>query len=146
MASKLPKRMRLRRKLHILRTLTNSKSAKKRSIIMDAFLLIYKLKLHLQTIKREPLSLLNLTQEEVKVEKMGAEFLVKVMCKKGQEVLVAILESFERMGLEVLQARVSTHPFLSLEAIVEPRDQGFDHLDVKHIIGSVHQAIISSSS
>ncbi|KAF5943926.1 hypothetical protein HYC85_018003 [Camellia sinensis] len=101
MASKLQKRMTLRRKLHVLKTLTNSKS-------------------------------------EVKVEKVGEEFLVRVTCKKGQDVLVSILEAFEEMGLNVLQARVSCNYFLNIEAIVKAQDQG---IDVREITQAVHKAI-----
>ncbi|KAJ9690736.1 hypothetical protein PVL29_013076 [Vitis rotundifolia] len=126
MESRFRKRMALRRKLHILRTLTSSKSVKKSSIVMDAFLYIYKLKLKLEAIKREYLKLINYTQE-VKVEKInGKGFLVRVSCKKGQDLLVSILEAFEDMGLNVLQARVSCNHGFGMEAVVEAEDQALD--------------------
>ncbi|THG07666.1 hypothetical protein TEA_009615 [Camellia sinensis var. sinensis] len=75
---------------------------------------------------------------EVKVEKVGEEFLVRVTCKKGQDVLVSILEAFEEMGLNVLQARVSCNYFLNIEAIVKAQDQG---IDVREITQAVHKAI-----
>ncbi|KAI8000872.1 hypothetical protein LOK49_LG09G00951 [Camellia lanceoleosa] len=137
MASRLQKRMTLRRKLHVLKTLTNSKSVKKSSIIFDAFLHIYKLQLKLEAIKRQYLYLMKHIQE-VKVEKVGEEFLVRVTCKKGQDVLVSILEAFEEMGLNVLQASVSCNYFLDIEAIVKAQDQG---IDVREITQAVHKAI-----
>ncbi|THG11263.1 hypothetical protein TEA_014956 [Camellia sinensis var. sinensis] len=75
---------------------------------------------------------------EVKVEKVGEEFLVRVTCKKGQDVLVSILEAFEEMGLNVLQARVSCNYFLNIEAIVKAQDQV---IDVREITQAVHKAI-----
>ncbi|GFZ07129.1 uncharacterized protein LOC130755179 [Actinidia eriantha] len=137
MASRLQKRMTLRRKLHILRTLTNSKSVRKSSIIMDAFIHIYKLQLKLEAIKRQYLYLINHIQE-VKVEKIGGEFLVRVRCKKGQNLLVSILDTFEEMGLNVLQAKVSCTCLLSIEAIVEAQDQG---ICVRDIEDAVHKAM-----
>ncbi|KAI3456124.1 hypothetical protein Pfo_012787 [Paulownia fortunei] len=119
MACKMQKRMALRRKLQILRTLTKSKSVKKSSIIMDAFLYIYKLRLQVEAIKKEYQYLINHIQE-VKVEKLGTEYLlVRVTCKKGEELLVSILEAFEEMNLNVVQARVTCKHFFGMEAIVK---------------------------
>ncbi|XP_059637257.1 uncharacterized protein LOC132279323 [Cornus florida] len=129
MASRLQNRVALRRKLHILKRLTNSKSVKRSSIILDAFLYIYKLKLKVEAIKREYLRLMKHMQE-VKVEKLGEGFLVKVTSKKGEDVLVSILEAFDEMGLNVLQARVSCNYFFGMEAIVGPQHQGIDARDV----------------
>ncbi|XP_057493903.1 uncharacterized protein LOC130779320 [Actinidia eriantha] len=139
MASRLQKRMTLRRKLHILRTLTNSKSiyVKRSSIILDYFIHIYKLKLKLEAIKRQYLYLMNHIQE-VKVDKIGGEFLMRVRCKKRKNLLVSILETFEEMGLNVVQARVSCNCLLTIEAIVEAQDQ---RICVREIEEAVHKAI-----
>ncbi|KAK6133542.1 hypothetical protein DH2020_032671 [Rehmannia glutinosa] len=119
MASKMQRRMALRKKLQILRALTKSKSVKKSSIIMDAFLYIYKLKLQVEAIKKEYQYLIDHIQE-VKVEKLGTGYLlVMVTCKKGGEMLVLILEAFEKMNLNVVQARVTCKHFFGMEAIVE---------------------------
>ncbi|KAL8507177.1 hypothetical protein ACS0TY_017907 [Phlomoides rotata] len=119
MAARMQRKIALRRKLQILKTLTKSKSVKKSSIIMDAFLYIYKLKLQVEAIKREYQNLMNHIQE-VKVEKIGAGYLmVIVTCKKGDEMLVSILEAFEKMNVNVVQARVSCKHFFGMEAIVE---------------------------
>ncbi|KAH6765281.1 hypothetical protein C2S52_014337 [Perilla frutescens var. hirtella] len=119
MAAKMQRRMALRRKLHILRTLTKSKSVKRSSIIMDAFLYIYKLKLQVEAIKREYQYLINHIQE-VKVEKLETgKLVVMVTCKRGEEMLVSILEEFERLNVNVVQARVSCKHFFGMEAIVE---------------------------
>ncbi|KAK4421142.1 hypothetical protein Salat_2064700 [Sesamum alatum] len=128
MASRLQRRMALRRKLHILRTLTKSKSVKKSSIIMDAFVYIYKLKLQVEAIKREYQYLVNHIQE-VKVEEVNDDkegrrglLMVRVKCKKGEELLMRMVEVFEKMTVNVVEARVTTScddHFFRMEAIVQ---------------------------
>ena len=63
---------------------------------------------------------------------------MRVRCKKGQNLLVSILETFEEMGLNVLQARVSCACLLTIEAIVEAQDQGNC---VRDIEDAVHKAM-----
>ncbi|XP_049394069.1 uncharacterized protein LOC125858356 [Solanum stenotomum] len=136
-------KMAMRSKLHLLRTLTNSKSVKKNSIILDAFLYIIKLRLQLEAIQREYQQLLNHVQE-VKVEKLiGTKILVKVTCKKGKDVLVSILEAFEDMKLIVVQARVTSRYFFGMEAIVEAGNE--DTLDVRALTRALQMAIQKQS-
>ncbi|XP_022899484.1 uncharacterized protein LOC111412823 [Olea europaea var. sylvestris] len=125
MSSKMQRRMALPRKLRILKTLTNSKSVKKSSIIMDAFLYIYKLKLQVEAIQREYQYLVNHIQE-VKVEKNGTKYVVRVTCKKGEDLLVSIIEAFEEMNLNVLEAKVTSKHFFGMEAIAEAKGQDID--------------------
>ncbi|KAL6546477.1 hypothetical protein OROMI_022198 [Orobanche minor] len=116
---KMYRRMAMHRKLRILRALSKSKSLKKRSIIMDAFLYIYKLRLQVQAIQKEYQDLVNHLQE-VKVEKVGTEYLsVRITCRKGEKLLVSILVAFEEMNINILQARVSGKHFFGMEAIVK---------------------------
>ncbi|GAV57607.1 hypothetical protein CFOL_v3_01144 [Cephalotus follicularis] len=148
---RLQRRMALRRKLHILRTLTGSKSVKKSSVIMDALLYIYKLRLkleaivreysYLMAIKREYIKLIKYVQvpKEVNVDKIGEAFLVKVRCTKEGDMLVSILEAFEDMGLDVLQANVSCNSFFAMEAIVAANDKKCR--DVRDISQSIIEAI-----
>ncbi|KZV18049.1 hypothetical protein F511_39154 [Dorcoceras hygrometricum] len=118
-SKKMARRRALRRKLHVLKNLTNSKSARKSGIIMDAFLYIYQLKLRVEAIKREYQHLVSQIQD-VKVEKVGAGFFsVRVTCKKSEEILGSILEAFEGMKVNVIQARVACKHFFTMEAIVE---------------------------
>ncbi|KAL3372561.1 hypothetical protein AABB24_004885, partial [Solanum stoloniferum] len=136
-------KMAMRSKLHLLRTLTNSKSVKKNSIILDAFLYIIKLRLQLEAIQREYQQLLNHVQE-LKVEKLiGTRILVKVTCKKGKDVLVSILEAFEDMKLIVVQARVTSRYFFGMEAIVEAGNE--DTLDVRALTRALQMAIQKQS-
>ncbi|XP_051133649.1 uncharacterized protein LOC127253235 [Andrographis paniculata] len=116
------RRVAMRKKLQVLKALIKSKSVKKSSIVMDAFLYICNLRLQVEAIKREYQYLINHIQQ-VKVEKVGRGYLtVVVTCKKvaGEQVLVSILEEFERMNLNVLQARVSCNHIFGMEAIVAP--------------------------
>nr|XP_004234079.1 uncharacterized protein LOC101248548 [Solanum lycopersicum] len=136
-------KMAMRSKLHLLRTLTKSKSVKKNSIILDAFLYIIKLRLQLEAIQREYQQLLNHVQE-VKVEKLiGTRFLVKVTCKKGKDVLVSILEAFEDMKLIVVQARVTSRYFFGMEAIVEAENEAT--LDVRALTRALQMSIHKQS-
>ncbi|KAF8411071.1 hypothetical protein HHK36_003610 [Tetracentron sinense] len=140
MVSSRQKRMALRQKLHILRTLTKSKSVRKSSIIMDALYYINHLKLKLEAMNREYRNLLIQFQvpTEVKVEKMETGFLVRVRSEKGRDLLVSILENFEEMGLDVLQARVSCNHSFFMEAIVQAEDQT---VDIREVTQAVFKAL-----
>ncbi|KAL3624840.1 hypothetical protein CASFOL_031508 [Castilleja foliolosa] len=111
--------MALRKKFQILRALTKSKSVKKRSIIIDALLYIYKLRLQVEAIKREYQYLLDHIQE-VKVEKLETGYMaVTIRCKKGEEMMVSILEAFEKLDVNVVQAKATCKHLFGMEAIVE---------------------------
>ncbi|KAL9392339.1 hypothetical protein Peur_016259 [Populus x canadensis] len=153
MVARLQRRAAMGRRLHVLRTLTCSKSVQRKSVIMDALLYIYKLKLKLEAIKRELANLvaikreylslmkqLQLPKKEVKVEKAEQGLLVRVTCEKGGDKLVSILEVFEEMGLVILNARVSSNLFFAMEAIVVA-DQEQHALHVKSITQAVIKAI-----
>ncbi|OIW00518.1 hypothetical protein TanjilG_24248 [Lupinus angustifolius] len=143
MGCRVQKKISMRRKLHILRALANSNSAKRTTIEKSTILYIYKLKVAMETVKREYenllairsqyLNLLNHVQENknVKVEKINTgTFVVSVTCDKRGDKLVAILEAFDEMGLNVEQAKVSCENGFSLEAIVVAEDKKLDVRDV----------------
>ncbi|KAF5736256.1 hypothetical protein HS088_TW14G00394 [Tripterygium wilfordii] len=140
----------MRKRLHILRALTCSKSVTRLSIITDALLYIYNLKLKLEKTMKEYLNLiatrrsyLNLLKhgKEVKVEKLGNnEFVIRVTCeRRGDHILVSILEAFEEMGVCVLQARVSCNHYFSMEAIAVANDD--QALEVRDISQAILKAI-----
>ncbi|KAL8460703.1 hypothetical protein ACS0TY_032282 [Phlomoides rotata] len=86
---------------------------------MDASLYIYKLKLQVEAIKKEYQHLIDHIQE-VKVENLGRDYLVvRVRCKKGEEILVSILEAFEEMNLEIVEAKITCKVLFGMEAIVK---------------------------
>ncbi|CAK8578577.1 unnamed protein product [Lathyrus sativus] len=147
MACRVQKRVSFRRRLHILRALTNSNNnanINRSSTAKCSFLHIQKLKMALENVKREYenllatrryyISLLNNNvndNKEVKIEKIReGTFMVKVTCVKGGDKLVAILEAFEKMCVNVEQARVSTENGFSMEAIIVAEDQNLDVRDV----------------
>ncbi|KAK7359192.1 hypothetical protein VNO77_01142 [Canavalia gladiata] len=146
MACKVQKRILLRRKLHILRVLTNSNSAKRIPITKSTVLCIFKLKHALETVKREYENLLATRREyivkdnqDVKIEKVRTgTFMVRVTCEKGGDKLVAILEAFDEMCLNVQQARVSCENEFSLEAIAITEDQ---NLDARHVTEALLKAL-----
>ncbi|XVF87296.1 hypothetical protein PTKIN_Ptkin18bG0107900 [Pterospermum kingtungense] len=152
MVTKLQRRTASRRKLHLLRTLTNTKSVKRSSInIVKVLLHVYKLKVKLEEIQREYQNLMAIrneylmllkhiqTPKEVKVEKIGEEFVVKVTCNKGGDKLVSILEAFEELGLNVVQARVCCSHFFVMEAIAVAQDQ--QTTDTKYVAEAILKAI-----
>ncbi|CAA0817803.1 Unknown protein [Striga hermonthica] len=86
---------------------------------MDAFFYIRNLKLQVEAIQKEYQNLINHIQE-VKVEKIGMGYLlVRITCKKGEKLLVSILEAFEEMNVVVLQAKLTSKHFFGMEAIVK---------------------------
>ncbi|KAE8689461.1 hypothetical protein F3Y22_tig00110937pilonHSYRG00064 [Hibiscus syriacus] len=151
MANKLQRRAAFHRKLQLMRTLTNSKSVKGNSSILNVLLHFHKVRVKLEEIQRdyrnliairnEYFTLLNQLQipKEVKVEKNGKEFVVKVGCNKGGDTLVSIVEAFEELGLNVVQARVCCNHFFSMEAIVV--DQHQETTEIKDITQAVLKAI-----
>ncbi|XP_022720824.1 uncharacterized protein LOC111278471 [Durio zibethinus] len=152
MVTKLQRRTTFRRKVHLLRTLsTNTISVKRSSIMLKVLLHFYKLKVKLEEIQRECQNLMAIRNEyltllkhiqipkEVKVEKIGEEFVVKVTCNKEGDKLVSILEAFEELGLNVHQATVSCSHFFAMEAIAVARDQ--QTTDIKDITQAVLKAI-----
>ncbi|KAK8514099.1 hypothetical protein V6N13_063002 [Hibiscus sabdariffa] len=130
-------------------SLTNSKPVK--GSILNVLAHFHKVRVKLEEIQREYqnlmairneyLALLNHIQipKEVKVEKNGQEFVVKVRCNKGGDELVSIVEAFEQLGLNVVQARVCCNNFFAMEAIVVDQDQ--QTTDIKDITQAVLKAI-----
>lgn len=68
----------------------------------------------------------------MKVEKISdGTFVVRITCEeKGSDKLVAILEAFEEMSMNVEQARVSCENGFSLEAIAVAEDKTIEVRDV----------------
>lgn len=78
-------------------------------------------------------------EQDVKVDKVAeGTFAVRITCEKGGDKLVAILEAFEEMGINVEQAKVSCNDDFSLEAIVVAEDQA---VDARNVAESLQKAI-----
>ncbi|GMI91613.1 hypothetical protein like AT1G29270 [Hibiscus trionum] len=156
MVTKLQRRTKSRKKLQFLPTLSNSKSVKRRSIVLNVLLQCHKLKLKLEGIHREYQNLVAIrnqyftllkhiqTPKEVKVEKVGEELVVKVSCNKGGDKLISVLEAFEELGLNVLQAKVSCSHLFAMEAIAVARDQ--QTTDIKDVTQAILKAIEKQGS
>ncbi|KAL1328776.1 hypothetical protein HN51_038559 [Arachis hypogaea] len=148
MTCRVQRRISLRRKLHILRTLANSNNSlkgKRRSIVY-----IYKLKVALESIKREYENAVSLKKEVVKVEKVkGGRFVVRIKCEKGKgkegEKLVSILEAFEEMSVNVENAKVSCEGGFSMDAIIAVAQENDKTLDVTHLTEALLKAIEKQS-
>ncbi|KAJ6349149.1 hypothetical protein OIU77_006685 [Salix suchowensis] len=75
----------------------------------------------------------------IRVEEQEDDFLIKVFTTRNcQGLLVFILEAFEELGLEVLQATISTSDSFILEAIATRENkEADDHIDdrvVKQVV------------
>ncbi|KAH6769339.1 transcription factor SCREAM-like protein [Perilla frutescens var. frutescens] len=133
-----------------LRSATNSTSVNQAPIVVDASRYIEELKERVETLNQDVASLQNSGQQDslpaqVKVETLEKGFLINVLSEKNcPGLLVSILEAFEEIGLEVLDARVSCSDNFRLEAVSENEGQS-DSIDAQVIKQAVLQAIRSWS-
>ncbi|KAK1683816.1 hypothetical protein QYE76_044664 [Lolium multiflorum] len=151
MVSKEQKRASLHEKLQILRTLTHSQAANKRSIIADASTYIKDLKQKISKLNQEIACTQNTTSptlcEEpsqlVSVEVVEKGFLISVFTNKNSPGLLAsILEAFDVLGLTVLEARASCAGSFRLQA-VGGEDEGEEVIDAQAVEEAVMHAIRS---
>nr|XP_011460625.1 PREDICTED: uncharacterized protein LOC105350388 isoform X2 [Fragaria vesca subsp. vesca] len=159
MGSWVRKRLPLRRKLQTQRSFTRRKSlrtakVRKSSTVIDAMLHIYLLKRKLEALHKECLDLMAIKTKyldlikhihmpkEVKVEKIEEGFRVRVTCEKADDTLVSILEAFDEMGLNILQAKVSCNSYFAMEAIAAHEAQNQEYkLDVTGVTQAIIKAI-----
>ncbi|XP_015950830.2 transcription factor SCREAM2 [Arachis duranensis] len=124
MSSRGRKKAAMQRMLQQLRTATNSSAMNKASIIVDATKYMEELKQKVEGINSElgtVGSSSSTSQDElpmVTVETLERGFLINVFSERNcPGMLVAILEAFEELGLDVLDARVSCEDNFQLEAV-----------------------------
>ncbi|KAL8517110.1 hypothetical protein ACS0TY_015361 [Phlomoides rotata] len=123
MGSRERKKAALYEKLEQLRAASNSNAVKKASIVVDATRYIEELKERVEKLNQDVTTQqtstqLNLLPAQVKVETLEKGFLINVFSEKNcPGLLVSILEAFEELGLEVLDARVSCSDNFHLEAV-----------------------------
>ncbi|KAI3474761.1 hypothetical protein Pfo_029987 [Paulownia fortunei] len=132
-------------KLEQLRSATNSTAVNKASIVVDASRYIEELKERVEKLNQDVATLQSSTQQNsltaVKVETLEKGFLINVFSEKNcPGLLVSILEAFEELGLEVLDARVSCSDNFCLEAVSENEGQS-DSIDGQVVKQAVLQAI-----
>ncbi|XP_050938750.1 uncharacterized protein LOC103496601 isoform X3 [Cucumis melo] len=139
--------------LQLLRSITNSHSQlNKASIIVDASKYIEELKQKVERLNQDISTVQNSNplshqySPMVTVERVVKGFSINVFSEKScQGLLVSILEVFEELGLNVIEARVScTHTF-QLQAIGEIEEEGEEAIDAQTVKEAVVQAIKSWS-
>ncbi|CAL9246180.1 unnamed protein product [Arabidopsis halleri] len=136
----------LREKFHLLRSITNSHAESETSIIVDASKYIKKLKQKVEKINNETPSEQSFRESSdpnpmVTVETLEKGFMVKVMSVKNEAgMLVCVLETFEDLGLDVVEARVSCTDTFSLHAIGSSNNDG-DIMDAEAVKQAVTEAI-----
>ncbi|EPS69410.1 hypothetical protein M569_05356, partial [Genlisea aurea] len=117
----------LDRNLQLLRSITHSESRSKKSIVSNASDYIRQLKQKVERLNEEVASASSSSSStsssqssnpRVTVESVEKGFLVKVESGKScPGLLVWILESFEELGLSVVEARVRCVDSFSLQAL-----------------------------
>ncbi|KAG4989859.1 hypothetical protein AAZX31_11G238800 [Glycine max] len=144
MVSREQKRAALHEKLQLLRSITNSHALNKTSIIIDASKYIEELKQKVERLNQHVANAQTSSDQNtlpmVTVETLEKGFLINVYSAKTcPGLLVSILESFEEIGLNVLEARVTCTDTFRFHAVggknEEQGDEGIDAQTVKQELG-----------
>ncbi|KAL6520867.1 hypothetical protein OROGR_017436 [Orobanche gracilis] len=138
----------LYKKLEHLRSATNSTAVNKASIVVDASRYIEELKQRVEKLNQEVAILQTTTSSQqhnsspaVKVETLKKGFLINVFSERNcPGLLVSILEAFEELDLDVLDARVSCAENFHLEAVSENEGQS-NSMDAHVVKQAVLRAI-----
>ncbi|KAL6574517.1 hypothetical protein OROMI_011802 [Orobanche minor] len=137
----------LYKKLEHLRSATNSTAVNKASIVIDASRYIEELKQRVEKLNQEVAILQTTTSSQhnsspvVNVETLKKGFLINVFSDRNcPGLLVSILEAFEELDLDVLDARVSCSENFHLEAVSENEGQS-NSMDAHVVKQAVLQAI-----
>ncbi|XP_022939237.1 uncharacterized protein LOC111445214 isoform X1 [Cucurbita moschata] len=134
----------LHHNLQLLRSITNSHAQlNKASIIVDASKYIEELKQKVERLNQDISTVqTSIHPMQVTVESLAKGFSINVFSEKScQGLLVSILEAFEELGLNVLEARVSCTDSFQLQAIAEIEEQGEEAIDAQSVKEAVVQAI-----
>ncbi|XP_027337646.1 transcription factor SCREAM2-like [Abrus precatorius] len=145
MDSRRRKKAAMQHKLQQLRSVTNSSAVNKASIIVDATRYIEELKQKVEGFSSElGIAESSSSHDElpmVTVETLERGFLINVFSERNcPGMLVAILDAFEELGLDVLDARVSCEDTFQLEA-VGGESQENESIDAQVVKQAVLQAI-----
>ncbi|XP_022722926.1 uncharacterized protein LOC111280037 isoform X5 [Durio zibethinus] len=146
MSSRGRKKASVYRKLQELRSVTDSTAVNKTSIIVDASRYIEELKEKVDKLNQEISTSQTSTSQNplpmVTVETLQKGFLINVLLEKNcPGLLVSILETFEELGLDVLDARVSCEDNFQLEAIGGENQGNAEGIDAQMVKQAVLQAI-----
>ncbi|KAB2084836.1 Transcription factor bHLH61 -like protein [Gossypium arboreum] len=147
MVSREHKRAGLHEKLQLLRSITNSHAMNKASIIVDASKYIEELKQKVERLNqditaaqtsnnRNPLPM------QVTVETLEKGFLINIFSEKScPGLLVSVLEAFQDLGLNVLEARVSCTDSFRFQAVGGENEEQSEYIDAQVVKQAVLQAI-----
>ncbi|XP_015877536.1 uncharacterized protein LOC107413975 [Ziziphus jujuba] len=134
----------LHEKLHLLRSITNSHALNRTSIIVDASKYIVELKQKVERLNQDMADIAQTSTHQnplpmVAVENIEKGFLINVFSEKScPGLLVSVLETFEELGLNVLEARVSCADSFRLQAVggenEEEAGEGIDAQSVKQAV------------
>ncbi|XP_061354296.1 uncharacterized protein LOC133298923 [Gastrolobium bilobum] len=148
MVSRVHKRTAMYRNIQKLRSITNSHARRKTSVILDASEYIRGLKQRLQELNQLAVDAAQKCIDYgpmpmLKVEPQEEGFMIKVLSQRScQGLLVFILEAFEGLGLEVVQASVSCVENFCFEAVgIKENNQDTSHMEARVVEQVVSQAI-----
>ncbi|XP_021299170.1 uncharacterized protein LOC110427865 isoform X2 [Herrania umbratica] len=146
MVSREHKRAALHEKLQLLRSITNSHALNKTSIIVDASKYIEELKQKVERLNQDIEAAQTSNHQNplpmVTVETLEKRFLINVFSEKScPGLLVSILEAFEQLGLNVLEARVSCTDSFRLQAVGGENEEQSETIDAQVVKQAVLQAI-----
>ncbi|KDP22795.1 hypothetical protein JCGZ_00382 [Jatropha curcas] len=148
MSSRRQKKKALYDRLQLLRDVSHSSSVNKASITVDASKYIEELKDKVERLNQEignpqvATTSQNQLPVQVTVETLEKGFLINVFSEQNcPGLLVSILEAFEELGLDVLDARVSCEDNFQLEAVGGEYQGDADSLDAQVVKQTVVQAI-----
>ncbi|PIA58066.1 hypothetical protein AQUCO_00500178v1 [Aquilegia coerulea] len=138
MVSRENKRTALYEKLQLLRSVTNSHALSNASIVIDATKYIEELKQKVESLNQD---IASTSLPTVTVETLEKGFLVNVFSEKNcPGLLVTVLEAFEELGLNVIEARVSCTDSFRLEAV---GGENQVNVDAQVVEQAVSQAVMN---
>ncbi|XP_010517470.1 PREDICTED: transcription factor SCREAM2 [Camelina sativa] len=149
MVSREQKRGSLQEKFQLLRSITNSHAENDTSIIMDASKYIQTLKQKVERFNEGPTAEQSSSEPTdpttpmVTVETLEKGFMINILSGKNQPgMLVSVLEAFEDIGLNVLEARVTCTDSFSLHAMGVENEEG-ENMDAEAVKQAVTDAMRS---
>ncbi|CAJ1857653.1 unnamed protein product [Sphenostylis stenocarpa] len=146
MVSGEQKRAELREQLQLLRSITNSHALNKTSIIIDASKYIQELKQKVEKLNQDVTNAQASSDQNtlpmVTVESTEKGFLINVFSSKScPGLFVSILESFEEMSLNVLEARVTCTDTFRFHAVGGKNEEQGENIDARAVKQAMGQAI-----
>ncbi|KAK8593039.1 hypothetical protein V6N12_045128 [Hibiscus sabdariffa] len=146
MVSREHKRAGLQEKLQLLRSITNSHAMNKASIIVDATKYIQELKQKVERLNQDVAAAQTSDNQNplatVTVETLEKGYLINVFSDKScPGLLVSVLEAFQELGLNVLEARVSCTDSFRLQAVGGENEEQSECVDAQVVKQAVLQAI-----